>query len=136
MRFRRRLSPTAKVDLVPMIDVVFQLVVFFMVSSTFIVTPGIQLDLPTSSTSESVAMSKLVVTLASDNEIYLKEKNPISLAQLDETLSKMSQEERESLKTVVLEGNKLVSYDFMIQVLDVLRKNGFKGVNLKTTEAK
>lgn len=107
-----------------------------MVSSTFIVTPGIQLDLPTSSTSESVAMSKLVVTLASDNEIYLKEKNPISLAQLDETLSKMSQEERESLKTVVLEGNKLVSYDFMIQVLDVLRKNGFKGVNLKTTEAK
>ena len=46
MRFRRRLTPEARVDLIPMIDVVFQLVVFFMVSSTFMLTPGIKLALP------------------------------------------------------------------------------------------
>ena len=79
MRFKRRLMPQAVVDLVPMIDVVFQLVIFFMVSSTFILTPGISLVLPGSSTSEPVAMSRLVVTIISENEIYLnKEKYNIS----------------------------------------------------------
>ena len=71
MRFKRRLMPQANVDLVPMIDVVFQLVIFFMVSTTFILTPGISLVLPGSTTSEPVVMTKFVVTVISENEIYL-----------------------------------------------------------------
>ena len=63
MRFKRRLSTQSTPNLIPMIDVVFQLVVFFMVSTTFIITPGISLVLPSSQTAESVAMSKLVITV-------------------------------------------------------------------------
>ncbi|MFW5729639.1 MAG: ExbD/TolR family protein, partial [Spirochaetota bacterium] len=65
------MSPNANVDLVPMIDVVFQLVVFFMVSSTFVMTPGIALDLPAASSDEQVVMNRLVVTVVSPEEIYL-----------------------------------------------------------------
>ena len=71
MRFRRRLTTRTNVDLIPLIDVVFQLLVFFMVSSTFILTPGISLILPRSATSEIVAMTKLVITVVSKNEIYM-----------------------------------------------------------------
>ena len=46
MHFKQRLKPSVKADMVPMIDVVFQLVIFFMVSSTFIQTPGISIVLP------------------------------------------------------------------------------------------
>ena len=133
MRFKRRLSPQANVNLIPMIDVVFQLVVFFMVSTTFIITPGISLVLPDSSTSEPVLMSRLVITVISRDEVYLN-KERYTLGGLDESLAALSDAEREDIKTVVLEGDRSVSYSLMVEVLDTLRRNGFKGINLRTRE--
>ncbi len=134
MVFRRRLRPKADVDIVPLIDVMFQLVVFFMVSSTFIVTPGISLLLPESSSAEPVAMSKLVVSIISPDEVYVNQ-DRYALSSLDGGLKALTEEDRRSIKTVVVEGDSGVSYSLMVSVLDVLRQNGFKGINLKTREA-
>jgi len=134
MEFRRRLKPQAEVDIVPLIDVMFQLVVFFMVSSTFIVTPGISLVLPESSSAEPVAMSKLVVSIVSQEEVYLNQ-DRYTLQSLDGGLKALRDEDRSQIKTVVVEGDRNVSYSLMVSVLDVLRMNGFKGINLKTREA-
>jgi biopolymer transport protein ExbD len=131
MRFRRSLTTRTNVELIPLIDVVFQLVVFFMVSTTFILTPGISLILPGSDTSEPVVMTKLVVTVVSEEEIYLN-KERYNISGLEGRLRMLTEEEKGEIKTVVIEGDEAVSYSLMIQVLDALRKNGFKGVNLKT----
>jgi len=131
MRFRRSLTTRTNVELIPLIDVVFQLVVFFMVSTTFIVTPGISLVLPGSETSEPVVMTKLVVTIISAEEIYLN-KERYDISGLGSKLAMLTEEEKEEIKTVVIEGDEEVSYSLMVDVLDTLRKNGFKGVNLKT----
>lgn len=131
MRFERRLKTRTNVELVPLIDVVFQLVVFFMVSTTFILTPGISLVLPRSTTSEPVVMTKLVMTVMSKDEIYLN-KEKYDIEGLDRRLSELTEEEKEEIKTVVLEGDGRVSYTLLVEVLDVLRMNGFKGVNLRT----
>jgi biopolymer transport protein ExbD len=133
MRFRKSLTTRTNVELIPLIDVVFQLVVFFMVSTTFILTPGISLILPGSDTSEPVVMTKLVVTVVSEEEIYLN-KERYNIGGLEGRLRMLTEEEKEEIKTVVREGDEAVSYSLMIQVLDALRKNGFKGVNLKTRE--
>ena len=133
MRFRRGLATRTNVELIPLIDVVFQLVVFFMVSTTFILTPGISLILPKAETSEPVVMSKLVVTVVSRSELYLN-KEQYDLDGLDQRLSIITDEERSEFKTVVLEGDEEVSYLLLVHVLDVLRKNGFTGINLRTKE--
>ena len=133
MRFRRRLQTRTNVDLIPLIDVIFQLVVFFMVTSTFILTPGISLILPKSRSSEPVAMTKLVVTVVSEDEIFVN-KERYTLESLHRTLSELPTEELDEIKTVVIEGDSSVSYSLMVKVLDVLRLNGFKGVNLRTRE--
>ena len=133
MRFRRGLTTRTNVELIPLIDVVFQLVVFFMVSTTFILTPGISLILPKSETSEPVVMSKLVVTVVSRNELYLN-KEQYDVEGLDQRLGEITEEERSEIKTVVVEGDENVSYSLMIKVLDVLRRNGFTGINLRTKE--
>lgn len=130
MRFKRRLHTSAKVDLIPMIDVVFQLVIFFMVSSTFIITPGIPLTLPNSSTAEPVAMSKLVITLISREEVYIN-KSRYTLKEAEELLSEMGAERREEIKSVVLEGDSELPYELIVSVLDILRKHGFSAINLK-----
>ena len=133
MRFRRGLSTRTNVELIPLIDVVFQLVIFFMVSTTFILTPGISLILPKSETSEPVVMSKLVVTVVSQDELYLNRER-YNVEGLDKRLGAITEEERSEIKTVVVEGDENVSYRLMVQVLDVLRRNGFTGINLRTKE--
>lgn len=133
MQFRRRLSTRANVDLVPMIDVVFQLVIFFMLSSTFVQTPGISMVLPESTTAEPVVMTRLVVTVVSSDEVYLN-KEPYDLEGLSEALASLSEDEKEQIETAVIEGDRSVSYSLLVDVLDILRTNGFRGVNLKLTE--
>ena len=132
MKFRRALRPMTNVDLIPMIDVVFQLVVFFMVSTTFVVTPGIGLVLPSSSTAEQVAMTNLVVTVVSEGEVYLNQE-ALDFAGLEKRLQGLAQQETGDIKGVIVEGDRSVSYALMIDILDVLRSTGFRGVSLRTT---
>jgi biopolymer transport protein ExbD len=106
-----------------------------MVSTTFILTPGISLVLPQAKSSEPVAMTRLVVSIVSRDEVYLN-KDRYTVEGLGQKLAELTDEEREEIKTVVIEGDSNVSYSLMIDVLDVLRMNGFKGVNLRTREEK
>jgi biopolymer transport protein ExbD len=133
MRFKRRLSTQSAPNLIPMIDVVFQLVVFFMVSTTFIITPGISLVLPSSQTAEPVVMSKLVITVVARDEIYYNQEQH-TLSSLSSRLAEITEAEKEQIKTVVLEGDRTISYSLLVEILDVLRINGFKGVNLRTRD--
>lgn len=131
MRFRRRLQPNARPDLVPMIDVVFQLVVFFMVSSTFVVTPGLNLDLPAATASEPVAMTNVVVSVVAEDEVYLN-RDRFTIEQLNTEVARLV--ETEQLAGVVIEGDSGARYELMIRVLDILRQNGLRAASLRTRE--
>ncbi len=137
MQFKRRLSPKANVDLIPMIDVVFQLVVFFMVSSTFIMTPGISIDLPGADTADPVVMTRVVVTVVGEDELYIN-RDRYTFDEFREAAARLNvaaQEADEEVgRSVIIEGDRTVAYETMVRVLDVLRRNGFRGVNLRTRE--
>ncbi len=130
MVFKRRLKPIASVELIPMIDVIFQLVVFFMVSSTFIITPGIDMQLPDSVTAEPVVMSRIVITIVSPDEIYVN-KDKGSLSSLGDMLKTFSGNDSGRKPPVVIEGDKTISYSLMVRVLDALRENNFTSVSLR-----
>jgi biopolymer transport protein ExbD len=103
-----------------------------MITTTFAKTPGISLTLPQSSTAEPVQTTQLIITVISREEIYLNQDK----YQFDGFLAMMSdynKEQKEELKNVVIEGDENVSYKLLVEVLDVLRKNGIQGANLKTT---
>ncbi|MFW5718199.1 MAG: ExbD/TolR family protein [Spirochaetota bacterium] len=136
MHFRRRLSPNANVDLIPMIDVVFQLVVFFMVSSTFVMTPGIALDLPESTSSEPVVIDRVVVTIVNESRLYLN-RDEVSYEELDarlEALEEQSERLDAEARSAIVEANADVSYATIVSVLDVMRRNGYRGIALRTLE--
>lgn len=136
MHFRRRLSPNANVDLIPMIDVVFQLVVFFMVSSTFVMTPGIALDLPESTSSEPVVINRVVVTIVSDGQLYLN-RDRVSFDDLGSQLAAldaMSEALEGEAKSAIIEANSRVPYETIVSVLDLMRRNGYRGIALRTLE--
>ena len=130
MRFRRKLSADTNINMVPMIDVVFQLIIYFMVATTIIITPGIALVLPTSATAEPTALSRLVVTVVSREEIYFN-KERYTMDSLNARLAGVTEKERAEIKSVVLDGDRTIAYSLLVEVLDALRRNGFKAINLR-----
>lgn len=132
MQFQRRLKRTSKPDLIPMIDVVFQLVIFFMLSSTFIRTPGIPLELPDSSSAETVVMTSMVITMQDEETVYLNE-TEYTLEGLWEVLSNQSDDDRAEIDQVIVEADRGVPYGRIINLLDTLRLNGYTGVGLRTS---
>jgi biopolymer transport protein ExbD len=132
MRFRRKFEPQAAVNLVPMVDVVFQLVLFFLVSTTLALVPGIRLQLPASGTAERTQIRQLVVTVASPTELYVNRERVASPSELNDRLAAMSEADRTALESVIIEADQQVPYGLMVEVLDALRRNGLKDVGLRT----
>ena len=89
MRFRRKFEPQSAINLVPMVDVVFQLVLFFLVSTTLALVPGIRLELPASGTAENVPVRQLVVTVVSPTELWFNNEPVASPAELDRRIASM-----------------------------------------------
>jgi biopolymer transport protein ExbD len=135
MKERRGLKPQTSVNLIPMIDVVFQLVIFFMVSTTFKVVPGIELDLPESRTAEAVTLTPLVLSVGGRDEIYVNDRE-VTLGGLEGALRDVVGGDRPQPgeHPVVVEGDSEVPYDLMVDVLDVLRVLGFHAASLRTRD--
>ncbi len=132
MILRQRLKPRVGLDLTPLIDVVFQLVIFFMISSVFNTAPGIELDLPDSTTSEAVEVTEVRITVAGPEEVYLN-RDLVALSSLGETLRDWKEQGRlPDDSSILVEGEREVPYETIITVLDEVRKGGVDAVNLIT----
>ena len=132
MILRQRLKPRVTLDLTPLIDVVFQLVIFFMISSVFNTAPGIELELPNSSTSEAVQVTEVRITVAGPDEVYIN-RDLVALTSLGETLREWKDTGRLTDETALLvEGGRQVPYETIVTVLDEVRRGGVDSVNLIT----
>jgi biopolymer transport protein ExbD len=131
MRMERRLKPQISLDLTPLIDVVFQLVIFFMISTTFNTAPGIELNLPNSKTASMVKVDQVRITFVSEEEIYLNEKL-YSIKSLEEELDNLAPILRDQDKPIIVEGDQGAPYQLLIQVLDMLRSRDIAAANLIT----
>lgn len=121
-------------DLIPMIDIVFQLILFFLVSTTFALLPGITVQLPESSTAEGGETRGLIITLSADGGIWFNDK-AVTLEELNQELLAFDTESvpREQYP-IQLEADALVTNGTIVQLFDLLRKNGFSAVNLRTVQ--
>lgn len=130
---KKRFEKTAQVDLIPMIDVVFQLILFFLVSTTFAMLPAISVNLPSSETAEGAQVKPLTITAESNGNLWLNEKQ-MSLAEIEQALAlwEMPEEEKKDFP-VRIEADELVTNGTIVKIFDVLRRSGFVSVNLSTT---
>jgi biopolymer transport protein ExbD len=128
---RRRLQPTVTINLVPLIDVLLLIIIFFMITTTFKLTPGISLDLPSSTTAQNVKSSVLRIVAVSDNEIYV-DKTRVDIAGLPALIKQRAGSGDSSGLKAVVEGDRGASYQLMVSVLDALRRGGIDSVGLRT----
>ncbi len=132
----RRKNINATVDMTPMIDVVFQLIIFFLVSTTFAVLPGINLNLPESSTAESTSNLGITITCEKNGNIYFNDKK-VSFKSLGEELSKFDTKKKKKAEfPITIEADDLVTNGTIVKLFDVIRQNGYASINLRTTDKK
>ncbi len=137
MRLRaRRKNIHATVDMTPMIDVVFQLIIFFLVSTTFAVLPGINLNLPESSTAESTSNLGITITCEKNGNLYFNDKK-VSFKSLGDELSKFDTKKTKKAEfPITIEADDLVTNGTIVKLFDVIRQNGYASINLRTTDKK
>lgn len=134
MRVSRRKGVQPSVDMTPMIDIVFQLILFFLVSTTFAVLPAISVNLPESSTAQGAEIDGITITAEAGGRLWFNE-DEVTLSSLGTRLSSFDVGERERDEyPVTLEADASVTNGTIVQIFDVLRENGFAAVNLRTTE--
>jgi biopolymer transport protein ExbD len=73
MRFSSGRPRRVALDMTPLIDVVLMLVIFFMLTTTFVLSPGIEVDLPRGHTSQAPRERDAIITMTKDGAIYFQE---------------------------------------------------------------
>jgi biopolymer transport protein ExbD len=132
---RRSLSAKTEINMTPLVDVILQLIIFFMITTTFRTAPGIMLDLPNSNTAQSVQSSAIRVLVMSEDEIYI-DKMKTTLQTLPGLLKQRVSGTDTSQVQAVLEGRSDAPYQLIISVLDAFRQNGVQNVGLITRKEK
>ena len=128
----RRNRINSNVDMTPMIDIVFQLIVFFLVSTTFAVVPGIKLNLPQSTTSEGTSVQGITIYADKDGVMFFNDKE-VSMENLgQELLSFDIGTSKKEEFPVSLEADSEVTNGTIVKIFDVIRQSGFSLINLRT----
>jgi len=131
MRVNLGTQRRARVEILPLIDIVFLLLVFFIYAMlSMAVHRGVSVNLPTSSSARIEREFLLSVTIKDSGEIFL-DNNRIPLKDLDRLLKLRAKQE--DSQGVLLFADKRVSYQLLVKVLDQIRMAGLSRISLQTT---
>jgi biopolymer transport protein ExbD len=130
MRFKRKIFiEKGNLDIAPLIDVVFLLLIFFMLTSSYIFQPGIRVELPRAVTSEVLHRELLVITVTATNEVYMNER-PISDEELVSRVTLSSADGQ----PILIRADKKADLGKVIEVWDICRKVNVRQINIATTQ--
>ncbi len=133
MAFVRRKRDIPRVDLTPMVDVVFLLLIFFMISTTFVETPGITIELPEGGAQVvQKEPEEIRVYLNRQGEIHLHEQK-VTLAELRLRLQEHAGQAQKT--TFVLMADREARHGTVVELMDLARATGFGKLAIATREA-
>jgi len=130
MRFKRHVQfEKGHLDIAPLIDCIFLLLIFFLLTSNFIFQPGIKINLPKAVTSEVVQENTIVITVTSDNRFYLNE-TPITFRELKNKLESSVGKN----KPILIKSDRDVALGKVVSIWDFCRDIGITQINIATNQ--
>lgn len=115
----------AEINMTPMLDVVFIMLIFFIVSTSFVREAGIEIDRPTAKTAESQTQTAIMVALSADNRIWL-DRQAVDIRMVRPSLERMKAEQAEI--SVMVQADENSSTGELVKLLDQLRLAGVRYV--------
>jgi len=120
------------VNLTSLIDVVLLLLIFFMISTTFVMSPGLKVDLPESSAEDIVQEEKdIIVVVTVDDEIFIGE-DRMNADSLTERLKEFKDEYPDS--NLIIQADEGASHGAVVVVMDSAKRTGFSKLSIATVK--
>ena len=132
MQFERNHRGSGDINITPLIAMVFLLLIFFLLTSSFIIDRGIKIYLPKTVSSETSPDKRITVAIDSAGAVFV-DQEPVLIDSLLDKLKNVY--EKKETQTVFLKADKQNRVDILVQVMDIIKQSGSQKMNL-VTEAK
>ncbi len=129
MRLSEKKKKKPIINITSLIDVLFLLLIFIMVSSTFLEEPGMKLDLPEAQSAEVGEKKEITIYITDAGEIFLNN-DPVSLDQLRSVLDTLKADLQENGLT--LKADAQATHGLVVEVMDIARQVGVKKLIVAT----
>lgn len=117
------------VNVTPLLDIVFIMLIFFIVTSTFVREPGIEVDRPEGVTATDRKFAKIIVAISADDEIWIN-KEQVELNEVRISVEELIRQNPRS--TAVVQADKAAKSRYLVEVVNQIRATGITDVAVST----
>ncbi len=117
----------SEVNLTPMLDVVFIMLIFFIVTASFVKESGIDVNRPNAATAERKEKGNILVAISADNQIWI-DRRQVDPRALRANIERMHAENPHG--AVIIQADEESKNKLLVQVMDAARSAGVKNVSI------
>ena len=121
------------INLTPLVDIVFILLIFFLITSTFVQSPGIDVNLPKAGSSTDTRQSQSIVITVDENGQLIYGGEVTDIGGLKDTLTKLFQDS--PTHQIIIQADETTHHGAVVQAMDVAREVGFRKLGIATQAA-
>jgi biopolymer transport protein ExbD len=130
-RHKRREEEESEINITPMMDIVFIMLIFFIVTTSFIKETGIDPNRPEAETAKRAELGNILIAVAPNDRIWMN-KAPIELEAVKIMMELAHAENPES--SVVIVADELASTGLVLDIMDQIRLSGISKISLSAKE--
>ena len=127
MKLKGTLEDNNVILITPLIDIMFLILIFFVLNSNFTKSKVIEVDVPQTISGDPQGVIESHVVLTIDHKIYINDVevnlSSFSIELLNSTNNKLD-------PVIILEGDKGISYEFLMEIMDRIKVMGFNNISL------
>jgi len=124
--FKSHIKKGLSIDLAPLVDMIFLLLIFFLLTSSFL-QPAIKINLPSSQSKEMPKQQPIIITVDANQNIYVNLEK-VSLGTLKEKIEQKITET--GTRAVTFRGDSVIPYELFLKIADINKRAGAKDLHL------
>ena len=130
MKFKKKKSPEINLEITPLVDVIFLLLIFFVLSTQLIDLKTMSIDLPTidKKTMSNLPEKRVKIEISREGEVLINNTilDNFSIKTLNEELRAISPD----IKTATISADSDTKYQYLVTIMESLNRNGFKNIQI------
>ena len=130
MKFKKKKSPEINLEITPLVDVIFLLLIFFVLSTQLIDLKTMSIDLPAidKKTMSNLPEKRVKIEISREGEVLINNTilDNFSIKTLNEELRAISPD----IKTATISADSDTKYQYLVTIMESLNRNGFKNIQI------
>ncbi len=127
IRRRRNKREESTLDLTPMLDIVFIMLIFFIVTTSFIKESGLEVNRPNAETAERDQKGNILVAISENNEIFI-DRRKVDLRAIRPNIIRLKAENPEG--SVIIQADKASQTGLLVEAMDQIRLAGVQEISI------